>query len=73
MWPSKVGSYLEVNAWTDWQQQDLISECVQGLAYKTHKYYTRHIILVRCEWSVAYVIIKSLTSRWAVVSCSQGK
>ena len=24
--PSKFESYLEVNAWTDWQQQDLISE-----------------------------------------------
>ena len=24
--PSKVESYLEVNAWTNWQQQDLISE-----------------------------------------------
>ena len=24
--PSKIESYLEVIAWTDWQQQDLISE-----------------------------------------------
>ena len=39
--PSKVELYLEVNAWTDWQQQDLIS---QGLAYWTHKYYTGSII-----------------------------
>ena len=32
--PSKVESYLEVNTRTqaDWQQ-DLISECGQGLAY----------------------------------------
>ena len=28
--PSKVESYLEVSAWTDWQQQDLISEYGQG-------------------------------------------
>ena len=28
--PSKVESYLEVNVWTDWQQQDLISEFSQG-------------------------------------------
>ena len=27
---SKVASCLEVNAWTDWQQQDLISEYSQG-------------------------------------------
>ena len=33
--PSKVESYLEVNAWTDWRQQDLISEYGQGLAYWT--------------------------------------
>ena len=26
VWPSKVESYLEVNAWADWRQQDLISE-----------------------------------------------
>ena len=32
-WPSKVESYLEVNASTDWRQQDLISEYGQGLAY----------------------------------------
>ena len=25
--PSKVELYLEVNVQTDWQQQDLISEC----------------------------------------------
>ena len=28
--PSKVESYLEVNVWTDWWQQDLISEYGQG-------------------------------------------
>ena len=33
--PSKVESYLEVNTWADWRQQDLISECGQGLAYWT--------------------------------------
>ena len=27
---SKVQSYLEVNAWTDWWQQDMISEYGQG-------------------------------------------
>ena len=43
--PSKVESYLELNAWTDWQQ-DLISEYGQGLAYWTHKYYTGHIIAI---------------------------
>ena len=41
---SKVESYLEVNAWTDWWWQDLISEWTQGLAYWTQKYYTGHII-----------------------------
>ena len=41
--PSKVESYLEVNAWTDWWQQDMISKYGQGLAYWTHKYYTGHI------------------------------
>ena len=41
--PSKVESYLKVNAWTDWQQ-DLISEYGECLAYWTHKYYTGHII-----------------------------
>ena len=30
--PSKVESYLEVNTYADWRQQDLISECGQGLA-----------------------------------------
>ena len=33
---SKVESYLVVNAWTDWQQQDLMSGYSQGLAYWTH-------------------------------------
>ena len=31
--PSKVESYLEVDTLADWQQQDLISGCSQGLAY----------------------------------------
>ena len=31
--PSKAELYLKVNARRDWQQQDLISECGQGLAY----------------------------------------
>ena len=35
-WPSKLESYLEVNAWTNKWQQDLISEYDQGLAYWTH-------------------------------------
>ena len=30
--PIKVESYLQMNAWTDWQQQDLILEYGQGLA-----------------------------------------
>ena len=33
---AKVESYLKVSAWTDWQQQDLISECGQCLAYTEH-------------------------------------
>ena len=33
VWLSKVESYLEVNALTDWQQKDVISECGQSLAY----------------------------------------
>ena len=33
VWPSKIESYLEVNAWTDWQQEDLMSQYSQGLAY----------------------------------------
>ena len=32
-WPSKVKSYLKINARRDQQQQDMISECGQGLAY----------------------------------------
>ena len=32
VWPSKIDSYLEVNAWTDWRHQDLISEYSQGVA-----------------------------------------
>ena len=36
-WPSKVESYLEVKTWIDWWQQDLMSECCQGLAYWTQK------------------------------------
>ena len=31
-WPSKVESYLKVNAWTDWWKQVLISEHCQGLS-----------------------------------------
>ena len=42
--PSKVKSHLEINAWRDWREQDLISECDQGLVYWIHKYYTAHII-----------------------------
>ena len=38
VWPSEVKSYLKGNAWRDWQQRDLISECGQGLAYWIHKY-----------------------------------
>ena len=34
MQPSKLESYLKLKAWTDWWQQDLISEW--GLAYWTH-------------------------------------
>ena len=34
-WPSKVESYLEVNTLVNWRQQDLISDCGQGLAYQT--------------------------------------
>ena len=44
VYPSKAESYLELNAWTEWQQQDLISEYGQGLAYWTRRYYTGHII-----------------------------
>ena len=40
--PSKVESYLEVNTWTDWRQQDLISECDQGLAYWTWTLHWTH-------------------------------
>ena len=42
--PSKVESYLEMNTWTDWQQQDLISECGQGLVYWTYKYYISYTV-----------------------------
>ena len=54
VWPSKVELYLEVNAWTYWWQQDLISEYAygQGLAYWTHKYYTGQIIASYCFQSV---------------------
>ena len=40
--PSKVESYLEVNTWAEWQQQDLISECGQGLAYWTQALHWTH-------------------------------
>ena len=50
--PSEVKSSLEVHAWTDRWQQDLISECAQGLAYWTHKYYTGHIIGSYCFQSL---------------------
>ena len=33
MWPSKLESYLEMNALADWQQQNLISKYSQVLAY----------------------------------------
>ena len=33
-----------MNAGTELQQQNVISEYGQGLAYWTHKYYTGHII-----------------------------
>ena len=36
MWPSKVESYLELNASTHWLQQDLISECGQGAQHNEH-------------------------------------
>ena len=34
--PSKVESYLEVNVWTGWRQQDLISEYGQGTQHSEH-------------------------------------
>ena len=40
--PSKMESYLEVNAWTDWRQQDLISEYGQSLAYWTQILHWTH-------------------------------
>ena len=30
VWPSKVESYLELNALTGWEQLDMISEYCQG-------------------------------------------
>ena len=45
MGPSKVESYLEVNAWTGWQKQAMILEYGQGLTCWTHKYYTGHLKL----------------------------
>ena len=41
---SKVESYLEVNTWTDWGQQDLLLEYGQGLTYWIRKYHTGYII-----------------------------
>ena len=46
--PGKIEPYLEVNAWTDWQLQDLISVLPRGLAHWTHWYYTGHIIASYC-------------------------
>ena len=37
--PGKLESYLEVNAWADLQQQDLISEYGEGV------WHTGHIII----------------------------
>ena len=42
MWSSKVEPFQEVNVWTDWQQQNLISDYRQSLAYWTQNYYTGH-------------------------------
>ena len=50
--PSKVESYLEVNTQADWRQQDLISECGQGLAYWTQALYTKCIIASYCFQSL---------------------
>ena len=36
VWPSKVESYLEMNVWTDWWQQDFISEYTQGALHTEH-------------------------------------
>ena len=52
VWPSKVESYMEVNAWTDWWQQDNILEYGQGLAYWT--------LITLDTLKLAYVCFQSL-------------
>ena len=48
--PSKVESYLEVNTWADWRQQDLISDCGQGLAYWTQAlHWTHSYVAIDCK------------------------
>ena len=61
MRPSKVESYPEVNTWADWRQQDLISECSQGLA---HKHYTGDIITSYCLQSLI-----GLANLLSAISC----
>ena len=46
-------TYLEENTWTDWWQQDLISDFGQGACiYWTHIYYTGHIVASYCFQSL---------------------
>ena len=57
-------SYLEVNAFTDWWQEDLLSEHSQSLAYWAHKYYTGHIIASYCFQSLI-----GLANLLSAISC----
>ena len=61
--PSKVESYLEVNTWADWRQQDLISECSQGLAYWTQTL-PGHIVASYCLQSLV-----GLANLLSAISC----
>ena len=50
--PSQVESYVEVNAWTDWQQDLMISEYGQRLTCWMHKYYTwNKLLFSKFNWT----------------------
>ena len=49
---SKVESFQEVNACTDWRKKDLISEYGQSLPYQTQNYDTGHTIASYCFQSL---------------------
>ena len=66
MQPSKIELYLEVNARSDWQQQDLISEYNHKDLHNEHinTTYTRHIVASYCFQSLI-----GLANLLSAISC----